>query len=160
MEPAAKQYFAPPEPTGRADRRPTGLTALAALSFVSAGVNLVYWLIIELAIGLLRVVDKVLPGEPSITPDDRAQFAAIKAGFMLALVVSGLLIAGGVGLLRERRVLGRKVASIAALLALGLGVYAQVVILQHFEPISAASMIFPLILLVLVNTRFRSHLTA
>lgn len=156
-------------------KRPGGLTAMAVINFVVGAFNL---LLIFLLILALNAPDIMAAQRDRLVKDGASeerladmdeQIAKVesdleKAGGttgiyvqMVAAVLFGvLLIAGGIGYLKQRRVLGRTVGNIYGVLGIVLNVGVAVAIMFSFGLL--VSLLYPVLTLVLVNTTFKDDL--
>jgi hypothetical protein len=167
-------------------KRPGGLTALAVINFVGAGIDVLKVLgliaTMMLAGKMAETIEREArervegaDGKPAAsepTDEEREAIAALR-GFdrvgrpayyaWLALVVAcgGLLVAGGVGYLGQRR-WARAVATLYALVSMGTTCYAMVIIPSEsgggFRFATLLNFLYPILTLALVHTSFREDL--
>lgn len=145
-------------------RRPGGLTALAVLNFVFAGIHVIQ------VLGLVVVVamaDKLKAAAHK--PGDRAVFEALdhmSMGLWALLMVSAgialaLLIISGVGYLKMRR-WGRRLGTAYALLSLTTTILEVIVIPGDlgggFNIGTIIGIVYPLLTLFFVNVTFKDDL--
>jgi len=145
-------------------KRPGGLTALAVLNFVGAGINL---------LGVAGMVVMVV-AQRAMDPDNN-DFAGLHKAiamweqegwgiFYALLVLTGLrallLIASGIGFLQQRRFLGHKVGNVYALVGIGSALFQSLVVKNPelgggFNIGTIINLVYPLLALVLINTTFK-----
>ena len=145
-------------------RRPGGLTALAVLNFVVAGINLISLLA---AIAVVALADTLKAA--ARTPQDRAVFDALgdmNVGLWVLIIASGalalvLLIVAGVGYLKMRK-WGRNMGNIYALTAIASSVAGA--ILTPTELGGGLSigtiigLVYPTLTLYFINVTFKEEL--
>lgn len=131
-------------------RRPGGLTALAVINFIFGGFAVILF-------GLVLLGGAFLSAADSSDPD--VQKAKELAGFIWLFAayygtIAFLLIASGVGYLQMKRVLGRVLGNVYALLAIA---YVAVILAvgQPFGIGTIIGLIYPVLTLALLNTTFR-----
>jgi hypothetical protein len=131
-------------------KRPGGLTALAVLNFVFGGLGALGLLAL---LALLRVADTA--GELQnvhISP------GAVYLSLLLGLVSVSLMIAAGVGYLKQKRMLGRTLGNVYAITSLINTVIGIVAIKNGFGIGTIIGLIYPLLTLFLLNTTFKDDL--
>jgi len=133
-------------------RRPGGLTALAVLNFVFAGLGL---------LALLAVFALLSAADTSLSKAGAE--VHISSGVIYGLILLGILreiimIVAGVGYLGQKRFLGRTLGNVYGLLAIadtaiGIG-------LAHTGVGVGAiiGLIYPILTLILINTTFKDDL--
>ncbi|MCB9877534.1 MAG: hypothetical protein H6835_08040 [Planctomycetes bacterium] len=149
-------------------KRPGGLTALAVINFVFGGFNVLGVLGMAAVLALLNVAADA----GSNSGDEGMQKVAdawreIGIGlFYLLLALSAinafLLIASGVGYLKQKRVLGRGLGSVYGLLAIVTAVVMALMVKEEagggFSIGTIIGLIYPVLTLILVNTTFKEDL--
>jgi hypothetical protein len=131
-------------------KRPGGLTALAVLNFVFGGLGALGLLAL---LALLRVADTA--GElrnVQISP------GAVYLSLLLGLVSVSLMIAAGIGYLKQKRVLGRTLGNVYAITSLINTIIGIVAIKNGFGIGTIIGLIYPLLTLFLLNTTFKDDL--
>ena len=147
-------------------KRPGGLTALAIINFILAGLGLLSLFGMVALFGLMDTMptDKM----------DEAQKAQIEAVqnmgmptlvliLVLTLLSGVLLLSSGIGYLKQKKVLGRVVGNVYAIssvvgsLVSGLLFKPELGGGFHFGTI--IGLIYPVLTLVLINTTFKEDLT-
>ncbi len=143
-------------------KRPGGLTALAVLNFIFAGMN---------GLGILGLVTMFafwgkMPTE-NMDEATRAQIDAIQAvgkPMFLVIVVAGgitgvLLLASGVGYLKQKKFLGRFLGNVYAITAIIQGTVTGMMLSPAigggFNLGSIIGLIYPVLTLALLNTTFK-----
>jgi hypothetical protein len=138
--------------------RPGGLTALAVVNFVFCGLAL---------LGALMLMVFLNMTPPSAEEDAASQeqitllrenHDAVLVSVALSVGEAVLLLVSGLGYLGQKRVSGRILGSVYALVGL-LGVSWQLTYMP-FGLEHMTSFLYPLITLVLLNTTFRRDLVA
>lgn len=147
-------------------KRPGGLTALAVLNFVFAGLSL---------LGVLGLIVVVAMADrlKSIghDPQDRAALEAVEHMSMglwallvaSAAVATALLITSGIGYLKMRR-WGRRIGNVCALLTISVSLAEVVVIPSElgggFNIGTIINLVYPLLSLYFLNVTFKDDLTS
>ena len=143
-------------------KRPGGLTALAVLNFVFGGKDCLNLLGLVVAWAVKH--DKItLPDEEGMAEFKKAVAQLpdniIYAMMGFAAVSAFVLIASGVGYLKQNRVWGRVLGSVGAIVGIGgtLAVAAMTVDAPGggFALLTIAMLIYPVLTLILLNTTFR-----
>jgi predicted small integral membrane protein len=147
-------------------KRPGGLTALAVINFILAGLGL---LSVFGMVALVGLMDKIPTDQM-----DEAQKAQIEAVqnmgmptlvliIVLSLLSGVLLLLSGIGYLKQKRVLGRVLGNAYALFAIVGSIVSGLLFKPelgggfHFGTI--IGLIYPILTLVLINTTFKDDLT-
>ncbi len=129
-------------------KRPGGLTALAVLNFVFGGLAGIGLLAIA---ALLHAADSATGGEVS---------KATGAGLVYFLILLGiirvaLLIASGVGYLKQKKFLGRTLGNTYAVLAIADTVIGLAMADVSFGIGQIIGLVYPVVTLALLNTTFK-----
>lgn len=132
-------------------RRPGGLTALAVLNFVFAGLGLLVLL------GLFALLAEAQKHGADFKE------AGVSSGVIYGLIFLGIvrmliMIAAGVGYLGQKRFLGRTLGNVYAILALadtGIGI---AMVKNGFGIGTIIGLIYPVLTLILLNTTFKDDL--
>jgi hypothetical protein len=146
-------------------KRPGGLTALAVLNFVFGGFNALGFLGMAAIMALMGVAADAA-GESG---DEGAQEVAkaweeLGMGLfyfilMLLAVQAFLLIASGVGYLKQKKVLGRGLGNAYAILAIVSSVVSGLVVSAEagggFNIGTIVGLVYPVLTLALLNTTFK-----
>jgi hypothetical protein len=147
-------------------KRPGGLTALAVINFVFAGSS-----VLSLA-GLAAFF--TLAGKIPTDKMDEAQRAQMEALqnmgtpilvliFILTLLSGVLLLLSGIGYLKQKRVLGRMVGNVYAVLAVAGSIVSGLLFKAElgggFNIATIIGLVYPILTLVLINTTFKDDLT-
>lgn len=152
--------------------RPGGLTALAVLNFIGAALVCVS---ASIALAAPAVLNSAIMADPAVTSQmsaqERADFDNAKEllNNPLIKILSGvdllkmlLLVIAGIGYLKMRRVMGRMVGNLYAvvsLAALGVGMaLLPAEVSGGFSILTIIGILYPVITLVLVNTTFKNDL--
>jgi len=145
-------------------KRPGGLTALAVLNFVFGGLNALGFIWMAFLSTFLN--DLTIAGGEA----DEAQRELAKAWqeggvaifyVVLALfaVLSFLLIASGIGYLKQKKFLGRMVGNLSAVLSIVSSLVWALAVDEKadggFSIGTISDLIYPLLTLVLINTMFK-----
>ena len=129
--------------------RPGGLTALAVLNFIFAGLSALGVLGLAMALGLAKT-DSKLADELAKVPPGMLMF-----GIGVSLVATILLIVSGIGYLGQKRFLGRILGSAYGVVAIGSGVTNLVLMGQGFGIMNIVGFIYPALTLLLLNSIFK-----
>jgi hypothetical protein len=135
-------------------RRPGGLTALAVLNFVFSGFNAL------LLLGFAVIVGVKYNGTNDVELAKSASKISLEMAWLLTLLTvlrMGLLIASGVGYLKQRRFLGRMLGNAYAIVSLADLVIA-VAYNGDFQIGQLIANIYPVLTLILINTTFKDDL--
>jgi hypothetical protein len=131
--------------------RPGGLTVLAILSFAWGGV---------LTLGQLALAVSLAMGKQKEFPEP---VASIKSNVLWMsvggnLLSAALLVTAGIGYLGQRRVLGRAMGSVYAVVSLLVLSVIEAVEPRLFSIETVMGVIYSLLILLLVNVTFRHDL--
>jgi hypothetical protein len=133
-------------------KRPGGLTALAVVSFVIAGIAMLMSVFILLAMQMVGSVAQGFGAEHA-----HAAMAPMYAMFGLAAVASVLLLVAGVGYLKQKR-FGWLCGNAYSVIAIGNTIFAGAVADKASVAMYVLGFGFPVITLALINTVFRKNL--
>jgi hypothetical protein len=134
-------------------RRPGGLTALAVLNFVFAGLGLLGMLAL---LALLSVADHATGGK--LEGAGGISKGAVYATLILSIVSSAIMLAAGVGYIKMKKFLGRTLGNVYAILSIGQSILAIAVLKQGFGFGTIIGLIYPVLTLILINTTFKDDL--
>lgn len=150
-------------------KRPGGLTALAVLNFIFGGFNALGALGLIAVLAIINVAADQASGDGDEAMQQMADaWREIGLGVfyvMLLLTVANafLLIASGVGYLKQKRVLGRMFGSTYGILAVVSAVVSGLVVGEEagggFNIGTIIGLIYPVLTLLLLNTTFKEDLT-
>jgi len=138
-------------------KRPGGLTALAVLNFIFAGLGLIGALGMFALLGAAESIGK--HGEF----DKAMESTGNSSGVIYALIFLGLIgasveLAAGVGYIKQRR-WGRTLGNAYAILALaGTALGLALVKGSSFGIFTIIGLIYPVLTLILINTTFKDDL--
>jgi hypothetical protein len=142
--------------------RPGGLTALAVLNFVFGGIGLIASAIAFLAIGAVKYAGGELSRElakEGVKVESQSGGSGATLLY-IAVLLTGvgavLLIASGVGFLKQKRFSGRTLGTVYGLVSLGgtmLGI-----VTGGFGPGDILFIAYPLLILIMVNTTYKNNL--
>lgn len=130
-------------------RRPGGLTALAVLNFVFAGLGLLGLLAV---LALLSAVDKGLSDN-----GQHISAGAVYAGLAFGIVRMLLMLAAGVGYLGMKK-WGRTAGNLYAILGIADTAIAIALLHTGFGIGAIIGLIYPVLTLILINTTFKDDL--
>jgi hypothetical protein len=147
-------------------KRPGGLTALAVINFVFAGLSL-------LSLAGMAAMFAFMGQVPTDQMDEaqRAQFEAFQnMGTPLLVLLSALnvvtavlLILSGIGYLQQKRFLGRIIGSTYAIVSIVAGIVSGVMFGPElgggFNIMTLVGLLYPVLTLILINTTFKDDLT-
>jgi hypothetical protein len=133
-----------------AEKRPGGLTALAVLNFVFAGLG---------TIGLLAFFALLSVAEGAAAAAEvKVSTGLLWALILLGFVRMGLLITAGVGYLKQKRFLGRTLGNTWAVLALADTGMGLAIVKTGFSVGTLIGLVYPVLTLILLNTTFKDDL--
>ena len=140
-----------------ADKRPGGLTALAVFNFIFGGLGVI------LALGALAVIgiaDAAISeaGGVEATSYDGPSIGILYLSLVLLLVAAGLLITSGVGYIKQKLFLGRKLGNAYAAVSLTNTVIGLALVGGGFGIGTIIGLIYPILTLFLLNTTFKEDL--
>jgi hypothetical protein len=147
-------------------KRPGGLTALAIVNFILAGLSA---LSLFGMVALFGLTDK-MPTE-QMTEAQKAQLEAVQNMGMptlvlillLTLLSAVLLLLSGIGYLKQKKVLGRVVGNVYAIFSIVGSVVSGLLFKPElgggFSFGTIIGLIYPVLTLVLINTTFKDDLT-
>jgi hypothetical protein len=133
--------------------RPGGLTALAVFNFIFSGFG---------ALGILGLSAGTALIEQN--GDAAAKEAVSQVKDHLALLIAlmaiptVLLLVSGIGFLKQKRVMGRYVGNGYAIFSLASTAISLALMEQKFEIGTIIGLIYPVLVLILINTTFRDDL--
>jgi hypothetical protein len=146
-------------------KRPGGLTALAVINFVFAGLGFISVLSIGALIALLSA-PKGSEGLNKASQEMSKAFEAvgIGQGFLIFLAVftaisSVLMLISGIGFLKQKKLLGRMLGNLTALLSIASAILTATMLPARggggFSLGFLFNIIYPLLTLILLNTTFK-----
>jgi hypothetical protein len=130
-------------------KRPGGLTALAVLNFVFAGLGLLAFLAV---LALLGAADSASGGKLDTGNVSKGD---VYAALVLGVARMGILLAAGVGYLQQKKFLGRTLGNVYAILAIGDTVLGLTLLKQGFGIGAIIGLVYPVLTLILLNTTFK-----
>ena len=134
--------------------RPGGLTALAVLNFVFAGLGLLGLLAVFALLGAAESITVSLSeGEASIT--DSPNTMLVIGQLLLGVIACVLLIISGVGYLGQKKFAGQKMGTGYAIVSIISTIYGIVLLSTGFGIFTLIGLIYPVLTLVLLNTTFK-----
>jgi hypothetical protein len=147
-----------------ADKRPGGLTALAVFNFIFGGFGIILTLLALLVVGAVDVASDVVANE-TMDPEGAKAMAEVSSSLgvlyfslVLSLIGAALLITSGVGYLKQKLFLGRKLGNTYAGISLVNTVVTLAMIGEGFGIGSIIGLIYPILTLALLNTTFKEDL--
>lgn len=139
-----------PQPTAMPPKRPGGLTALAVLNFVFAGLAVIG---IFTLIALLRVVAPVVDAASGPEASLTQSSGMVYLGIVLRIASAGLLVLSGVGYIGQKKVLGYGLGCAYGVLGIISAVLS--IVTSGFDIMVGLGLIYPLLTLILLNTAFK-----
>ena len=134
-------------------RRPGGLTALAVLNFVFAGLGLLGFLAVLALLGAAdNLSDGKLEGAGGISK------GVVYAALLLGVLRMAILLAAGVGYIKQKKFLGRTMGNVYAILALADTGIGLALLKTGFGIGAIIGLIYPILTLILINTTFKDDL--
>ncbi len=147
-------------------RRPGGLTALAIISFILAGLSVLSLFGMVALFGLIDAVPTAQMNEAQ-----KAQMEAVQNMgtptlvliLVLTLLSGTLLLLSGIGYWKQKKVLGRVIGNVYAISSivgsLVSGLLFKPELGGGFNFGTIIGLVFPVLTLVLINTTFKDDLT-
>jgi hypothetical protein len=146
-------------------KRPGGLTALSVINFVFAGFRFLSVLSTGVMLALLSASNRSVVMK-NATVEARSAIEKVNIGrpFLIFFIVVGvisiaLLIASGIGYLKQKKMLGRMVGNVAALVSIIMAVASVMMVSGkvgvRYNLGFFVSLIYPLLTLILLNTTFK-----
>jgi hypothetical protein len=133
-----------------AEKRPGGLTALAVLNFVFAGLGI---------LALLALFALLSAAEGAAAAAEvKVSTGLVWALLLLGFVRMGLLVTAGVGYLGQKRFLGRTLGNTYAILALADTGIGLALVNTGFGIGTLIGLVYPVLTLILLNTTFKDDL--
>ncbi|MBN1475926.1 hypothetical protein JXA47_04160 [Candidatus Sumerlaeota bacterium] len=135
--------------------RPGGLTALAVLNFVFAGLGILGLLAVFALLSAAESVTVSLSeGQASLTDAPGAFVVVVQLLFGVAACI--LLIASGVGYLGQKKFSGQTLGNAYAVVSIVSAVYGMIVLSSGFGVFTLIGLIYPVLTLILLNTTFKN----
>ena len=134
-------------------QRPGGLTALAVLNFVFGGLGAIGLLALFALIG---AAENASEGRMSVELAKQPGSGLVLLNLVLALATVTLLIVSGVGYLGMKRMLGRTMGNLYAVVSLASSAIGIMVAGFGFGTI--IGLVYPLLTLALINGTFKEDL--
>ena len=142
-----------------ADKRPGGLTALAVFNFIFGGLGVIGALGLLALIGAAEVVaNEAGTSLAEATEESGASVGVLYVSLILMLISASLLIASGVGYIKQKLFLGRKLGNAYACTSLLNTVIGLAMIGGGFGVGTIIGLIYPILTLALLNTTFKEDL--
>ncbi len=135
-------------------KRPGGLTALAVLNFVFGGLGALALLALFALLGAASSVASANGESISSAPGAGIVYLSL----LLGAVSVTLLLASGVGYIKQKRFLGRTLGNGYAVVSLASTVISIVALKQGFGIGTIIGLIYPVLTLFLLNTTFKDDL--
>lgn len=141
--------------------RPGGLTALAVLNFIFGGFGVLSSIGMALMLVWLNTTNE--PGAQGARDEIAKVLNEIGKGPAVALVASSLIadvlqIVAGIGYLQQKKVLGRRVGNVFALVAVASSIVMAVLLrntASGFTLQTLAGLIYPVLTIFLLNVTFK-----
>ncbi|HEU0036450.1 MAG TPA: hypothetical protein VFQ53_37820 [Kofleriaceae bacterium] len=135
-------------------KRPGGLTALAVLNFVFAGLGIIALLAVFALLGAAAKAGAL---------DGASSEVGVSKGVIYAMLALGvvrmvLLLASGVGYIGQKRFAGRTLGNVYGVLAIADTVMSLTLLKSGFGVTTIIGLIYPLLTLALINTTFKNDL--
>jgi len=140
----------PGVPQASGTRRPGGLTALAVLNFVFGGLGIIALFgTFALLSAASTIVREVTDGKVSVPGA-----GSVYLSLFLGLVVAALLIVSGVGYLGQKKVAGKLLGNVYAIVAIVNVIIGLVMVHSGFGFFAIIGLAYPIVTLALLNTTF------
>lgn len=143
-------------------KRPGGLTALAVINFIFAGLGVLSTLGMMALIAIFSAVD--IPDEAMQEMKTAFDEAGIGMGFFVFVIITSIVviileILSGIGYIKQKKFLGRGVGNIFAITSIGSSMLMVVMFPEAagggFNIGTIVGLIYPVLTLVLLNTTFK-----
>jgi hypothetical protein len=145
-------------------KRPGGLTALSVINFIFAGLESLSVLSVALYIAILSTPQGSAMLKKS-SPEIYESLVKVGQSFLILLagisaVSSVLLLISGIGFLKQKKMLGRLLGNLAALVSVGSAILSAAMLPPGrtgggFNLIFLLNIIYPALTLILLNTAFK-----
>ena len=144
-------------------KRPGGLTALAVLNFIFGGFAMLGVLAMAALLGVAAAVEGQDTEEARKVAEAMEEAGPLFGVALVLSLVSGvLLIASGVGYLKQKRFLGRTLGSVYAGLSILSSLVSSAMLSTElgggFSILTIVGLIYPVLTLVLLNGTFKHDL--
>jgi hypothetical protein len=132
-------------------KRPGGLTALAVLNFVFAGLGILAYLALLAAAKLVdKGVSEVSGGKAAGVP------TSVYVVLLIGFVTVAVMLTAGVGYIQQKKFLGRTLGNVYAVMSLGNTALSLAIIKgASFGFGTIIGLIYPVLTLILLNTTFK-----
>lgn len=143
-------------------KRPGGLTAMAVLNFIWGGMNILGLLVVLAFVVVLFQTDILNDAQAEMKKayEDKGVTTAILAlSFSLGFLSAILLITSGVGYLLQKKILGRVLGNVYAVIAIASSVISVIMMPDikggGFSIMTMIGLIYPVLTLIMLNTVFK-----
>ena len=143
-------------------KRPGGLTAMAVLNFIWGGMNILGLLVVLAFVVVLFQTDILNDAQAEMKKayEDKGVTTAILAlSFSLGFLSAILLITSGVGYLLQKKILGRVIGNVYAVIAIASSVISVIMMPDikggGFSIMTMIGLIYPVLTLIMLNTVFK-----
>lgn len=142
-----------------ADKRPGGLTALAVFNFIFGGLGVIGALALLALIGAAEVIaNEAGSSLAEASGEAGTSVGILYISLVLMLVSAALLIASGVGYIKQKLFLGRKLGNAYACLSLLNTLIGLILIGGGFGVGTIIGLVYPVLTLALLNSTFKDDL--
>jgi hypothetical protein len=148
--PQAPTPLPPGVPQAAGTRRPGGLTALAVLNFVFGGLGIIGLFGTFALLSAASTIAREVTGGKVSVPGAGAVYLSL----FLGLVASALLIVSGVGYLGQKKVTGKLLGNVYAIVAIINVIVGLVMVHSGFGFFAIIGLAYPIVTLALLNTTF------
>jgi len=138
-------------------KRPGGLTALAVLNFVFAGLGLLALLALFALVGAAQHAI-TLAKESGAEVHDTVSAGTIYIAIVFGLVRMVTMLIAGIGYLGQKKFLGRTMGNVYAILALADTAIGLALIHSGFGIGTIIGLVYPVLTLALINGTFKDDL--
>jgi predicted small integral membrane protein len=147
-------------------KRPGGLTALAIINFVFCGFSMLSLLGMVAFFAFIDMVPTDQMDARQKTQIEAVQnmgTAALVLILVLNLVTAALLLTSGIGYLQQKKVLGRTIGNVYAIISIIAAIVSGLMFKPElgggFNIGSIIGLVYPVVTLILLNTTFKDDLT-
>ena len=148
------------------EKRPGGLTALAVFNFIVSGMNFISFLgmvVMFAFIGKIPTDDMQEAQKAQIEAFQNMGLPMFIFIFVLSIVSSVLLLLSGIGYLKQKKVMGRLLGNLYAVINIINSIISVIMFSSvpggGFNLSIIIGLIYPILTLILLNTTFKEDLT-
>jgi len=145
--PQAPTPLPPGVPQAAGTRRTGGLTALAVLNFVFGGLGIIALFGTFALLSAAQTITREVTG-------GKVSLPGVYLSLFLGLILAALLIVSGVGYLGQKKVAGKLLGNVYAIVAIVNVIIGLVMVHSGFGFFAIIGLAYPIVTLALLNTTF------